>query len=65
MLVSTELDEIISLADRIVVMYRGVVIGELPSGASRHQIGLMMAGVPADQAAGTDDGRDRPAEIPA
>ena len=64
-LVSTELDEIISLADRIVVMYRGVVIGELPSGASRHQIGLMMAGVPADQAAGTDDGRDRPAEIPA
>ena len=49
-LVSTELDEILGLADRIVVLYRGKVIGELPSRASRDEVGLMMAGVPAEQA---------------
>ncbi len=49
-IVSTELDEVLSLADRILVMYRGKIIGELPSGASRDEVGLMMAGVPAEQA---------------
>ncbi|MGI8881987.1 MAG: ABC transporter ATP-binding protein [Jatrophihabitans sp.] len=49
-IVSTELDEVLALADRIVVMYRGGVIGELPGGASRDQVGLMMAGVPQDKA---------------
>ena len=49
-LVSTELDEVLGLADRILVMYRGKIIGELPGGASRDQVGLMMAGVPAEQA---------------
>ncbi|UQX87814.1 ABC transporter ATP-binding protein [Jatrophihabitans telluris] len=49
-LVSTELDEVLALADRIVVLYRGRIIGELPSGASRDAVGLMMAGVPAEQA---------------
>ncbi|HEX2903621.1 MAG TPA: ABC transporter ATP-binding protein [Jatrophihabitans sp.] len=49
-LVSTELDEVLGLADRILVMYRGRIIGELPAGASRDQVGLMMAGVPAEQA---------------
>jgi ABC-type uncharacterized transport system ATPase subunit len=49
-LVSTELDELLGLADRLVVMYRGEVVGELPSGAPRQQVGLMMAGVPADEA---------------
>jgi general nucleoside transport system ATP-binding protein len=49
-LVSTELDEVLGLADRILVMYRGKIIGELPAGASRDQVGLMMAGVPAEQA---------------
>jgi ABC-type sugar transport system ATPase subunit len=48
--VSTELDEVLGLADRIVVLYRGKIIGELPGGASRDEVGLMMAGVPADQA---------------
>jgi simple sugar transport system ATP-binding protein len=32
------------------VLYRGKVIGELPAGASRDEVGLMMAGVPAAQA---------------
>jgi len=49
-LVSTELDEVLGLADRILVMYRGKIIGELPAGASRDEVGLMMAGVPAEQA---------------
>ncbi len=43
-LVSTELDEVIGLADRIAVMYRGRIIGELPGGASAADIGLLMAG---------------------
>ncbi len=47
-LVSTELDEVLGLADRIVVMYRGRIIGELPSGASAEQVGLLMAGSAAD-----------------
>jgi general nucleoside transport system ATP-binding protein len=47
-LVSTELDEVLGLADRIVVMYRGAVIGELPAGASAAQVGLLMAGSTGD-----------------
>ncbi|MEO6886005.1 MAG: ABC transporter ATP-binding protein [Jatrophihabitantaceae bacterium] len=49
-LVSTELDEVLALADRIAVMYRGQIIGVLPAGASRDQVGLMMAGVAAERA---------------
>ncbi len=43
-LVSTELDEVLGLADRIAVMYRGRIIGELPGGASPAEVGLLMAG---------------------
>ena len=43
-LISTELDEVLGLADRIGVMYRGKIIGELPAGASPQEIGLLMAG---------------------
>jgi simple sugar transport system ATP-binding protein len=42
-IVSTELDEILALADRIAVMYRGKIIGVVPAGASRDEVGLMMA----------------------
>ncbi|MGN6090477.1 MAG: ABC transporter ATP-binding protein [Actinomycetales bacterium] len=42
--VSTELDEVLGLADRIGVMYRGRIIGELPGGASADEVGLLMAG---------------------
>jgi general nucleoside transport system ATP-binding protein len=49
-LVSSELDEVLALADRIAVMYRGKIIGVLPAGATRDQVGLMMAGVPAEEA---------------
>ncbi|MEP6598623.1 MAG: ABC transporter ATP-binding protein [Actinomycetota bacterium] len=50
-LISSELDEVLGLADRIAVMYRGKIIGELPGGASADEVGLMMAGVPAEAAA--------------
>jgi general nucleoside transport system ATP-binding protein len=46
LLVSTELDEILSLSDRIVVMYAGEVIDVLDAAdADRETIGLLMAGV--------------------
>ena len=43
-LVSTELDEVLGLADRIGVMYRGSIIGEVPGGTDAETIGLLMAG---------------------
>jgi simple sugar transport system ATP-binding protein len=42
--VSTELDEVLGLADRIAVMYRGRIIREVPGGTSADEIGLLMAG---------------------
>ncbi|UYO96110.1 ABC transporter ATP-binding protein [Microbacterium sp. M28] len=43
--VSTELDEVAALADRIAVMYRGAIIGIVPGDTPREKLGLMMAGV--------------------
>jgi len=45
--VSTELDEASGLGDRILVMYRGRVVGIVPSTTPRDVLGLMMAGIPA------------------
>ncbi|GAA5095416.1 ABC transporter ATP-binding protein [Microbacterium yannicii] len=42
--VSTELDEVAALADRIAVMYRGTIVGVVPGDTSREVLGLMMAG---------------------
>ncbi|TQL70123.1 nucleoside ABC transporter ATP-binding protein [Nocardioides albertanoniae] len=44
LVVSSELDEISALADRIMVLYRGRVVGVVPADASRETLGLMMAG---------------------
>ncbi|WP_436773428.1 ABC transporter ATP-binding protein [Yinghuangia sp. YIM S09857] len=44
-IVSTELDEVVALADRIAVMYRGRIVGIVPPTATREQLGLLMAGV--------------------
>lgn len=49
-IVSTELDEVIALADRIAVMYRGRIVGIVPGDTDRDVLGLMMAGVPLDEA---------------
>lgn len=48
-LVSTELDEVVGLADRIAVMYRGKIIGVVPPDTPRNVLGLMMAGVSAEE----------------
>jgi simple sugar transport system ATP-binding protein len=46
LLVSVELDEIMSLSDRIAVLYQGKIIGTVPaSQATREGLGLLMAGV--------------------
>ncbi|MGB9590885.1 MAG: ABC transporter ATP-binding protein [Candidatus Kryptoniota bacterium] len=50
LLVSAELDEILSLADRIGVMYNGQLVAEIPAAeATRELIGLYMAGLSAPQ----------------
>ncbi len=45
LLVSVELDEIRGLADRILVMCGGQIVGERSSDAHENELGLMMAGV--------------------
>ena len=50
LIVSTELDEVAALADRIAVMYRGRVVGVVPGDTDRDVLGLMMAGVPLEDA---------------
>ena len=47
LLISTELDEVLALADRIAVMYRGKIVGVVDANASRETLGKMMAGVSA------------------
>lgn len=45
LLFSTELDEVVALADRIAVMYRGEIIAIVPAKTSHSELGLLMAGV--------------------
>jgi len=45
LLVSADLSEIMALSDRILVMYKGRIIGELPPSACEEEIGLLMAGI--------------------
>ncbi len=46
LLVSTELDEIMGLSDRIAVMYRGKIVDVMPAQAvTKEQVGLLMAGI--------------------
>ncbi|HEX4721025.1 MAG TPA: ABC transporter ATP-binding protein [Pseudonocardiaceae bacterium] len=62
-IVSTELDEVLALSDRIAVMYGGRIIGILPAGASRDEVGLMMAGVAREQA--HTEAEEHPSELAA
>jgi ABC-type uncharacterized transport system ATPase subunit len=53
LLISTELDEILALADRIAVIYEGRIMGVVEhENADIEQIGLMMAGTTAASLAG-------------
>ncbi len=53
LLISTDLDEVLSLSDRIGVLYEGRLLpGQLlPAGTPREQIGALMGGVTATEAA--------------
>lgn len=56
-IVSTELEEVEALADRVLVMYRGKVVGVVGPDTPRDVMGLMMAGVPYEEAlAGSQSG---------
>jgi simple sugar transport system ATP-binding protein len=45
LLVSAELEEVTSLADRLLVIYHGRIVGEVdPARATQEEIGLLMTG---------------------
>ena len=49
LLVSFELDEVFNLADRILVMFKGKIVGEFkPKDVTREELGLYMAGSKSD-----------------
>ena len=53
LLISEDLDEVMTLSDRVAVMYEGRIVGVVESGrASVEQLGLMMAGVSMEEALG-------------
>jgi simple sugar transport system ATP-binding protein len=61
--VSSELDEIYALADRIAVMYEGRIVGFAAPDIPEHELGLMMAGAGAGDRAAVPDapGAESPA----
>ncbi len=54
LLVSSELDEAVALADRIAVMYRGRVLALVDADTPRERLGMLMAGV-VDSTTGESD----------
>jgi simple sugar transport system ATP-binding protein len=50
LIVSSELDEVIALADRIAVMYHGEIVGIVDPDTDRDTLGLMMAGAHTEAA---------------
>jgi simple sugar transport system ATP-binding protein len=44
LLVSLELEEILSLSDRILVMFEGEIVGEFPPGVTEEELGIAMIG---------------------
>jgi simple sugar transport system ATP-binding protein len=60
LLVSTELDEIMELSDRIAVMYRGKIVDILDAKeVTREMVGLLMAGVSPNDAR-QSNGKSKP-----
>jgi ABC-type uncharacterized transport system ATPase subunit len=51
LLVSLELEEILSLADRILVIYEGKIVGEYGPDVSEEELGIAMTGLVRDTAA--------------
>jgi general nucleoside transport system ATP-binding protein len=61
LIVSSELDEIYALADRIAVMYEGRIVAFVPPSIEEQELGLLMAG---GGAAAAGDGDGPPGELP-
>ena len=52
LLISEDLEEILSLADRVLVMYEGAIVGDVPAeSASREMLGLLMGGATLQESA--------------
>ena len=49
LLVSLELEEILSLSDRILVIYEGQIVGEFPPDTTEHELGIAMTGAGRDR----------------
>jgi simple sugar transport system ATP-binding protein len=62
LIVSSELDEIYALADRIGVMYEGRITGFRPPTVPVEELGLLMAGAADSSAEGPPAGTSPPAD---
>jgi simple sugar transport system ATP-binding protein len=51
LLISFELEEVLSLSDRILVIYEGRIVGEFPPTVSREELGVAMLGGTREEAA--------------
>jgi simple sugar transport system ATP-binding protein len=52
LLISEDLDELLALSDRLMVMYEGEIVGEMPaSEATAERLGLLMSGQSEEQIA--------------
>lgn len=61
LLVSTELEEITSLSDRIIVIHEGTITGELSAGeANENNLGLLMMGATVDHQVKEDMTKQQP-----
>ncbi|HTV26139.1 MAG TPA: ATP-binding cassette domain-containing protein, partial [Polyangiaceae bacterium] len=55
LLISSELEELLGVCDRVLVMYRGRVVGDVPGGLSQHErVGRLMSGQGAADSAGAE-----------
>uniref|UniRef100_A0A7C4PMU2 ABC transporter ATP-binding protein n=1 Tax=Anaerolinea thermolimosa TaxID=229919 RepID=A0A7C4PMU2_9CHLR len=58
LLISEELEELINLSDRVVVIYEGRIMGEVSDG-NVEEIGMMMTGIPQDAIRAGEAGHGR------
>ncbi len=59
LLISLELDEVLGLSDRILVLYEGEIVGELdPAKTTPEELGLYMSGAKRNVNNGKEDGQD-------
>jgi len=56
LLVSSELDEVLALADRVAVMFHGRLVGPFDTPIAKEDVGRMMAGADPDEVLGSSPG---------